>query len=72
MNFWETPDWIRTKALCARTNKLLNRLEYLKEFGAKNWSEEKYQAYLKAMTTDIPQEPEFLYKNYYEKDDGDS
>jgi hypothetical protein len=50
MNFWETPEWIKAKTISLKTNKLLSRIEYVKEFGAKNYTEEKYQAYLRAMS----------------------
>lgn len=49
MNFWETKYWIEAKTKILRTEKLLSRIEYLKLVGYKNYSEEKYQAYLKVM-----------------------
>lgn len=49
MNFWETPDWIRLKSFVATTEKLLSRVEYLKLVGYKNFTDEKYKKYLKAM-----------------------
>lgn len=49
MNFWETDDWIRVKTFIATTDKLLSRVEYLKMMGHKNYSDQSYQNYLKAM-----------------------
>lgn len=49
MNFWETDDWIRVKTFVATTDKLLSRVEYLKMMGYKNYSDESYKKYLKAM-----------------------
>lgn len=50
MNFWQEPDWIKLKQSCImKTERLLTRLEYLKEVGANNYSEEKYKQYLEAM-----------------------
>ena len=50
MNFWQEQEWIKLKQSCVmKTERLLTRLEYLKEVGANNYSEEKYQQYLKEM-----------------------
>jgi len=50
MNFWQEQEWIKLKQSCVmKTERLLTRLEYLKEVGAINYSEEKYQEYLKSM-----------------------
>jgi len=53
MNFWQEQEWIKLKQSCVmKTERLLTRLEYLKEVGANNYSEEKYQEYLKSMEKD--------------------
>ena len=49
MNFWETKEWISLKNFIAKTDKVLSRIEYLRTFGYKNYSEEKYRAYLNIM-----------------------
>ena len=49
MNFWETKEWISLKTVVLKTNKLLSRVEYLKQMGYKNFTEEKYQQYLNVM-----------------------
>lgn len=50
MNFWQEPEWIKLKQSCVmKTDRLLTRLEFLKEIGAKEYSEGKYQEYLKIM-----------------------
>lgn len=68
--FWLTPEWIKLKTMGNKTDKILTKTEYVKEFGAKNWSEEKYKEYLRVMQSDekIEFEPEFIYKNYYDTD----
>lgn len=48
--FWETKEWIEAKTFILKTDKLLSRLEYLKNVGYKNYSEKKYQKYLEVMT----------------------
>lgn len=70
MNFWETPEWIKTKIMGMKTDHILTKTEYVKEFGAKNFTEEGYKKYLDIMQSSekINFEPEFLYKNYYEKE----
>ena len=50
-NFWELPEWIKIKTFVARTEKLLSRVEYLRMFGWKNYSDEKYRKYLEVMET---------------------
>lgn len=35
-----------------KTERILTRLEYLKEIGSKEYTEEKYQEYLKIMKND--------------------
>jgi hypothetical protein len=67
--FWETPEWIRTKTLGMKTDKLLTKIEYLKYVGAKNFTEEGYKKYLEIMQQPEEREPEFIYKNYYETED---
>lgn len=50
MSFWQEAEWIKLKqSRTMKTERLLSRLEYLKEVGASNYSEEKYQEYLKPM-----------------------
>lgn len=50
MNFWQTKEWIEAKTTILKTEKLLNRTEYLRLVGSKNYSEEKYQKYLAVMS----------------------
>ena len=52
MNFWEQPDWIKIKTFIAKTDKLLSRAEYLRLVGWENYSEDKYQTYLRIMKSD--------------------
>lgn len=53
MNFWQEPEWIKLKQACVmKTERILTRLEYLKEIGSKEYTEEKYQEYLKIMKND--------------------
>ncbi|MBK7380449.1 MAG: hypothetical protein IPJ03_15955 [Ignavibacteriales bacterium] len=50
MNFWQEPEWTKLKQSCVmKTERLLTRLEYLKEVGANNYSEEKYMNYIKTI-----------------------
>ena len=51
MNFWETPEWVQLKTIAShqQTDTLLSKTEYLRMVGAKEFTEEKYQAYLKTM-----------------------
>jgi hypothetical protein len=49
MNFWETPEWVKLKAGTLKTERLLSRVEYVRRFGAKNYTPEKYEAYLRVM-----------------------
>lgn len=49
MNFWENPDWVKAKTINLKTEKLLSRVEYLKMFGWKEYSDEKYSKYLEIM-----------------------
>ena len=42
-------EWIKIKTFIAKTEKLLSRVEYLRMFGWKNYSEENYQKYLETM-----------------------
>lgn len=65
MNFWETKEWILAKTIVLRTEKLLNRTEYLHLVGYKNYSEEHYQKYLEAMkNTDSLQNTQELQDNF--------
>lgn len=52
MNFWETKDWITAKTVVLKTEKILSRIEYLRLLGWKEYSEEKYQTYLRVMKSD--------------------
>lgn len=49
MNFWEIDDWIKLKTHQMTTDKILSRVEFLKTVGAKYYSDQAYQKYLKAM-----------------------
>ena len=46
ISFWETKDWIEAKTSSVKTDKLLNRTEYLKMVGWKDYKEEDYLKYL--------------------------
>ena len=50
MNFWETKEWTEAKSAQFTTDKILTRVEYLKQVGAGSYSDESYQKYLKAMS----------------------
>lgn len=50
MNFWETPEWIEAKSAQFTTDKVLTRVEYLKQVGAGSYSDESYKKYLQAMS----------------------
>lgn len=50
MKFWETEEWIKIKTTGQLiTDKILSRVEYVKTVGAKYYSDESYNKYLKAM-----------------------
>jgi hypothetical protein len=64
MNFWETPEWVKLKTGTLKTERLLSRVEYVRRFGAKSYSEDKYQAYLKVMSKTQKEDfLEILYSN---------
>jgi hypothetical protein len=66
VKFWETPLWMDCKTAVLKTEDTMSRSEYVRYFGAKEFTEEKYQAYLKTMRIKKAQEPEpeFLMKEY--------
>ena len=64
MNFWQTPDWTRLKTDTIKSNKPMTRIEYLNYVSAKNYTEEKYQEYLKNLQKPIEENPEFLFNEY--------
>lgn len=45
------PEWIKVKTGTPKTDKILSRIEFLKEVGWKEYTEEMYQKYLKAMNS---------------------
>ena len=47
-DYFKSKEWIELKQSCGaiKTDKVLTRIEYLKEVGAKNFTEKTYQQYL--------------------------
>ena len=54
--FWETLEWLNAKEAALKTNEVLTRTEYVRIFGAKEYTEEKYQEYLRLMKQKVIQE----------------
>lgn len=49
LKFWELPEWVKMKTDSLKTEKILDRVEYLKLVGAENYSHAKYDEYLQTM-----------------------
>lgn len=54
--FWETPEWLSAKESTLKTKEVLTRTQYVRVFGAKEFTEEKYQEYLRLMKEKSMQE----------------
>lgn len=48
-NLFKSREWMQIKTLSIKTDRVLSRIEWLKEVGWESYSEEKYQEYLAVM-----------------------
>lgn len=49
---FQSPEWIEIKTSSLKTDKVLTRIQFLKEIGWQEYTDEKYKIYLEAMVKD--------------------
>ena len=60
---FKSREWLSLKTEDFKTDKVLSRIQFVQKFGAKNFSAEKYQEYLRLCKSGVEESLNFATQN---------